>query len=61
MDNTTPNPNQEMRDDEPNWLKLSRKLEEQYAQSRKCPLKSSYEERMKMMEARYGKPIKVKK
>lgn len=40
--------------EEPNCLKLSRSLEEQYAKSRKQPLNLSREEQMAELRARYG-------
>lgn len=44
--------------EEPAWIALHRKLEEEYARSRKQPLNLSDEEALKLMEERYEPPIK---
>ena len=49
----------EQKEDEPNWLKLSRSLGEQYAKSRPKPLNLTHEEMMAQMAARY-KPFQKK-
>ena len=59
--NNDNDPQIEKKDDEPNWLKLSRSLDEQYEKSRKVPLQLTREEILKQMEARYGPRIPIKK
>lgn len=49
------------KDDEPNWLKLSRQLDEQYEKSRTKPMLLTREEVAAQMEERYGPNIAKQK
>jgi len=49
------------KEDEPNWLKLSRQLDEQYEKSRTKPLLLTREEIAAQLEERYGPNIAKKK
>ena len=54
-------PHIKKKEDEPNWLKLSRQLDEQYEKSRSKPMLLTREEVAAQMEARYGPNIAKKK
>lgn len=54
-------PHIKKKEDEPNWLKLSRKLDEQYEKSRTKPLLLTREEIAAQLEERYGPNIAKKK